>query len=279
VDAAPADRPTAHLRAVVVPFLVRGGAMARSPDPFAMIPATVFDRLRGDGRALAVYCVLARHADRSGACWPKVESICDAVGWSKPTVIAALRRLRAAGLVESEARWSRGSVTANSYRLLPHRPVNHVDRTGQGDLPVPVNGIDATGQPPLRELEPNEREPSEPRGDAPPPPPARAGYPPDFETFWAQYPAGHGNKKRTAEVWTKLGPGADERATIMAGLARWNACGRWRRGFVRDATAWLRDRWWEDDPPAADAEPSGVDRDGKPASATDYFVRVGKGEP
>lgn len=72
-------------------------------------------------------------------------------------------------------------------------------------------------------------------------------YPSDFEQFWEQYPSGHGVKKTTAAQWQKLKP--DERLDAAAGLARWKSCERWREGYIKPAELWLRDRWWENDPP------------------------------
>lgn len=114
------------------------------------------------------------------------------------------------------------------------------------------------------------------KGDTPLPP-KQAEYPAEFETFWKQYPSGHGNKKKTAEAWKKLRPEPDDVAAIMAGLARWNACDRWRRGYVKDSVVWLRDRWWQDEPPPPDPMPPPNGRHGKGEAPVDFFVRMGGG--
>lgn len=85
--------------------------------------------------------------------------------------------------------------------------------------------------------------------DAPEPEPAptRKTYPEHFETFWREFPTGHGVKKQAFEQWKKI-PAA-ERQAVMDGLAAWKACERWQQGYVKAAERWLRDRQWEDDPP------------------------------
>lgn len=84
------------------------------------------------------------------------------------------------------------------------------------------------------------------------PAPKPTKYTTDFETFWKAYPTGHGVKKSAFEQWRKIA--AAERQAVMDGLESWKRCDRWQRGFVKDAQRWLRDRQWEDEPPAA---PSG----------------------
>lgn len=86
----------------------------------------------------------------------------------------------------------------------------------------------------------------------PDPEPAKSPkYTAEFETFWKAYPSGHGVKKTAFDYWKKI-PAA-ERQAVMDGLNAWKACDRWQRGFVKDAQRWLRDRMWEDEPPAAPA--------------------------
>jgi hypothetical protein len=70
-----------------------------------------------------------------------------------------------------------------------------------------------------------------------------------FEVFWSRYPKGHGNKKQAGAQWDRLNPDAETQSAIFTGLDRWMFSDRWRNGYVKDAQIWLRDRWWENDPP------------------------------
>jgi hypothetical protein len=112
---------------------------------------------------------------------------------------------------------------------------------------------------------PNEDSPTQ-GADAPgvvdPPSPNPPRYTSDFETFWKAYPTGHGVKKQAFDAWRKI-PAAD-RQSVMDGLEAWKVCDRWQRGFVKDAQRWLRDRQWDDDPPAAPPNVMTVHQGGAP---------------
>lgn len=74
-------------------------------------------------------------------------------------------------------------------------------------------------------------------------------YSAEFEQFWTAYPSGHGVKKTAYDQWKRLKPDDLTRRKIMTGLDRWKRCERWQNGFVKSAHLWLRDRWWENEPP------------------------------
>ena len=132
------------------PAYDNGDPPAAARGSYGMIADVVLERLAGDGTGIAVYAVLAKHAGRAGLCWPTVEAIGAAVGWSKPTVIKALQRLTAAGVIVVEPRWSKGFVTANQYRLVLHPPVKQVYRnassTGKPALPDRSTSFTGTGK-------------------------------------------------------------------------------------------------------------------------------------
>lgn len=81
----------------------------------------------------------------------------------------------------------------------------------------------------------------------------RGTYPETFERFWAEYPSGNGNKKQAFSQWKRIKPSPEMVAIIMAGLAQWKACQRWQEGFVKSAEIWLRDAWFDNDPPPSKA--------------------------
>jgi GntR family transcriptional regulator len=126
------------------------------PDPstrretFAVIPVCAFERLKGDGFALAVYVCLAKHADREGVCWPSVRSLGGLTGWSESTVKRAIKRLVASGMVEVERRTTKeGDADTNRFTLVYH----------------PLQGGSTQNPPPIRQTPPGV--PTEPRGGFP----------------------------------------------------------------------------------------------------------------
>ena len=95
--------------------------------------------------ALAVYCVLARHADAGGRAWPGTAYIGRKIGRSRPTVIDAVKELGKLGLVGKEERPNTsGGQATNVYTLPPVSKgggVNDVDRGCKQDLQGGVNTV------------------------------------------------------------------------------------------------------------------------------------------
>lgn len=130
-----------------------------------------------------------------------------------------------------------------------------VQRTSSGH---PADGEESPEDGVRNPTIPNQPNPTEPTETNPTTPPARARdkHPADFEAFWKRYPSGHGNKKAAAAQWRNLS--VEDRRAAEDGLDKWLRCGRWQRGMVKSGEIWLRDRWWEDEPPegyAARASP------------------------
>lgn len=137
---------------------------------FGIVDAQV--RALKNGYATAVYEVLAAHANPDGVSWPPLTTICEMVGWSKPTVIKAIKALTDAGLVTVEQQRHHGYVIGNRYTLplrkrtksttftqspsIIAKAVNDIDSGGKGDLPrqstsltQAVNDVDSSGKPRL----------------------------------------------------------------------------------------------------------------------------------
>jgi hypothetical protein len=100
--------------------------------------------------ALAVYSVLARHANEQGVAWPGTAYIGRKIGRSRPTVIDAVKELGKLGLVGKEERPDTpGGQATNIYHLPPVQKgrseasgVNPVNRGGKQDLQGGVNEVD-----------------------------------------------------------------------------------------------------------------------------------------
>lgn len=93
------------------------------------------ERRRAD--ALAVYTVLARHADKNGAAFPSQKYIGEKIGRSHPVVIEALRELAAAGFLSISKRTKRdGGRLPNDYIL------NSLDTPPNQNLDTPLNPVD-----------------------------------------------------------------------------------------------------------------------------------------
>lgn len=72
---------------------------------------------------LAVYCALARHADRSGVSWPGVPYIASMTGMSERKVRDCLTRLQSLNLIDVAPNYREdGGQTSNTYILYPPVP-------------------------------------------------------------------------------------------------------------------------------------------------------------
>lgn len=106
---------------------------------FGIVPAWVIAALRGNSSALAVFCVLASHADRSrDDAWVIGRAqIADEAGVSLATAKRAIVALREIGAVEVEAQvTAAGDQGHNRYLLRFAEPGSVQERTGVGS---PVN--------------------------------------------------------------------------------------------------------------------------------------------
>ena len=98
-----------------------------------------------------------------------------------------------------------------------------------------------------------------------------------FSAFKAAWPAEHWEDTPGAvEAWVDLAderqedqeaflekvgphPAGDPPSVILAGVARWKASDRWRRGIVKPPAKWIRARNWQDPAPSGKAEASSAD--------------------
>lgn len=97
---------------------------------------------------------LLRYVNKVGTCWPALETIAEGVGCSVGTVCAAIRALRAAGLLTWEQRksaWKRRM--SNLYTLLTpkiaQRPAEKKESSFKSSKPIFVIG---SPQPPTPTL-------------------------------------------------------------------------------------------------------------------------------
>lgn len=135
------------------------------------LPNEITDRIGDVGHlAFAAYCVLARHADAAGQCWPSVPRIARCCGCSDRAVQGALRRLVGAGLVEIAARHGDRGQTSNGYTLRNIPPVNPVNVASPGEpgftggvnvaSPAPVNVASPRTRPSKNKTQGSRREPA-----------------------------------------------------------------------------------------------------------------------
>jgi DNA-binding transcriptional ArsR family regulator len=85
--------------------------------------------------AIPTYCALADHANnKTGLCWPKMETLAQILNRSVRTVQRHLHLLRAAGVIEFvERRRYKGRFSSYLYRILFHATTGHGKPVGKRD--------------------------------------------------------------------------------------------------------------------------------------------------
>jgi len=118
---------------------------------------------------IAVYAVLAAHADRHGVCWPAQDTIAKRLGISRTTVHETVRRLADLGFLTIESQAHNGMKRSNRYVLTDlakrSQPANvrmySTEATLSPTATTDVSVDDNRCTPSEHELEPSELEPSE----------------------------------------------------------------------------------------------------------------------
>lgn len=139
--------------------------------------------------------------------------------------------------------------------------VSNVSDAAASDAPAPEPAPVAVAAEPETERPPRTR-------PAPKPPRDTTG-PAAFQAFYAAYPK-HEAKADALAAWNRLKPDSDLVAAIMAGVACWQASGRWEDPkYIPLPATFLNGRRWEDEPmpaAAARASPNGNGHKGQPAT-------------
>ncbi len=216
----------------------------------------------------AVYIVLERHVGADGECRVSYRGIAKKLSIGRSTAIRSVKTLVGAGLVVVRHHRNDQTMRAETNTFALPRHLSPSVTAGPPSLPVALPSVTAglgvvsqrdypsvTAGLKVDTLEVDTikvvdvKTPLTPhlaKSD-----PKTKTYPAEFETFWAAYPKGHGNKKPSFDKWRQLNPDTELVGQIMAGLERWRRSERWEHGFIKNADIWLRERWFEDDPPAA----------------------------
>lgn len=108
---------------------------------YGVVPESVYERLCGNTTAIALYGLLAVHANGDGTAWPHQETLAVKLGVSEPTIRREIKTLVAAGLLEICARLNeKGRKIGNEYVvILPTGTITH-DRSGYDPDRSPMIG-------------------------------------------------------------------------------------------------------------------------------------------
>ncbi len=121
------------------------------------MPNGVVERIAEVGPlAIAVFVVLARHADTDGTCWPSVPRIARLCGCTDRAVQLAVRRLKAARMIGSDPRHGERGQQSNVYTMDTIPPVDPVNVASPGE-PGFTGGVNVASPGPVNVASPRRR--------------------------------------------------------------------------------------------------------------------------
>ena len=221
---------------------------------------------------IAVYCCLALHANNKRECFPSYKKIHEYTGLSRATISAALKKLRARGLLEVHGRTERGLKRSNFYVLLdppepdPPEPGQRETEPATAATAPPAEEPACSSIAELRSsvvellgssiAEPEQEQLEQHPKEQTPPNPQR-GNEREFEAFWNAYAKKQGRDK-ALRVWRRLNPSPAIVETILAAVAKQKLWPDWRREngrYIPCPAKWLRGRRWEDQGTTAETVP------------------------
>jgi hypothetical protein len=200
-------------------------------------------------------CLASKSDDRGNL--PPVEDIAFALRLSASEALAIVDELVRRDLVDggyddlSIHNWSGRQRASDDVtaRVRKHRSGPTNDETGQQKRPPEPETLQRNANVTLPKRSGNgldkSREDKTRTDTAHAVPRARARETADdldseFEKFIAQYPPeGHGSIDKARQAYKAVRGNGISAAAIMSGLAKWQNCGRWKRGYVLNAAEWL----------------------------------------
>jgi hypothetical protein len=208
----------------------------------------------------SLYMLLVAHADdygrQAGDVFTIKHVVCPASPRSMRDVEAALYALHQVGMIVWYEDEGRKCVQVNDFDT--HQP--GLSRRTKSKFTEPTDvSVKFTGAPGnsllteqnLTELngrEENRTGPALKRG-------VRVSDPNGFDAFWKLYPKGR-KRQEAVKAWIKLAPDADLQERILSALSWQRLQPDWMKEsarFAPDASTYLNNRRWEDEPPKAAA--------------------------
>lgn len=201
--------------------------MIRNTLPFATVPEWLLDADLSD-RAVRLYAVLVRHADRGGHAHPSRRGLANRLRCSESSLDRAVKELVGCGALTVTNRPSHhGDWDVNDYELRPGGVT--------GEATGGVTGDEGNESPSEREESIESPSDSLPRrGTA-------------FERFWKLYPLKVEKVGARAKFAAALRRGVNPEA-IIAGAERYRDDPNREDGYTKHPTTWLNNGCWEDEP-------------------------------
>jgi len=193
------------------------------------------------GACFGIYWTLQRHADKSGTCWPSLDTIADANHLSRMHVTRCLAKLEATGwITRSKRATMRGLSTSTLYTVFSSPSTDGCNTRRTSDEHASV--VDVTRTRP--KLDENQTPPLPPRGET-----DALTYGEDFLAFWAVYPSKTG-KGAAYKAWQKLRPSKALQSQMIDAVTSQRSSVKWTKDggqYIPNPATWINAGGWDDE--------------------------------
>lgn len=213
-------------------------------------------RVERASEKLILIALCDRHNDETGFAYPSINWLCEFSSLNRKTVISALDRLEACGLIADSGRRVGSTKQVKVYTINVGK--------GSQNRNSSENGREEYRK---RDREPVSNLSSEAKASS------ESSKPSEFDDFWKLYP--HKKAKGAARKAYLKARKAVDHGTLVSAVATQIGWGVWSSGFSPHAATWLNDERWSDEP-SADTRQAGKPSAGghrpKPTSMVDLAL-------
>jgi hypothetical protein len=213
-------------------------------------------RVERASEKLILIALCDRHNDETGFAYPSINWLCEFSSLNRKTVISALDRLEACGLIADSGRRVGSTKQVKVYTINVGKEYQNRNSS--------ENGREEYRK---RDTEPVSNPSSEAKASS------ESSKPSEFDDFWKLYP--HKKAKGAARKAYLKARKAVDHGTLVSAVATQIGWGVWSSGFSPHAATWLNDERWTDEP-SADPRQAGKPIPGghrpKPASMVDLAL-------
>lgn len=188
---------------------------------FAIIPMFILERNDVTATAKLMYAAIMGLARKTGYCYASNDFLAMRMGMSTRSVTRPIVELQTKGLIEIHLEKFPGGTKRKIWMLGPLRSLARPTT-----LPSATHDVSERHALSVDNIVNKKRD---------------AGA--DFQRFWDCYPR-HEGKKKAREIWMSKKPPIEE---ILAFVEKAKETDRWRAGYIKHPTTFLRGECWEDD--------------------------------
>jgi hypothetical protein len=212
--------------------------------------------------ARGIYCLIGKFIDKSGKCWPGMDTLVKMSHLSKPTVKKAINELIQVGKLTKVLRKGPTGIDLSPLYYMPdiargkdvtprgnENTPRGKDVTGEGQSPFQGRGKDVTPNLTIYNLSKELNPPISPQGELKEQQKRGKIQEEMFDVFWAAYPKKK-SKGQAEKAWAKIKPDEQLQNRILKSLEQAKTSAEWTKQggeFIPHPATWLNAKGWEDE--------------------------------